>query len=73
MTRRICDDDARQRKISLTSRATPLIEEVHRFMITQQSQLESYFSKNEIDNFEKILNFFINDTYVFNDSKRKEE
>ena len=73
ITRRICDDDARQRKITLTSQASPLIEEVHRFMITQQSQLESYFSKNEIDNFEKILNFFINDTYVFNDSKRKDE
>ncbi|WP_290033064.1 MarR family winged helix-turn-helix transcriptional regulator [Ligilactobacillus cholophilus] len=69
--RQVSPTDSRQRVVLLTDKATPLISEVHKFMINQQKQMEKYFSESEIDNFEKMLRFFINDSYRY-ENKEKE-
>lgn len=73
VSRTICNTDARQRTISLTQQADPLIKKVQQFMTIQQKQLENHFSRDQIDNFEQILKFFINDTYVYTEKCGKDE
>lgn len=73
VTRTTDNVDARQRNISLTKQATPLIGEVHDFLLTQQKQLEKNFKNCEIETFEKILKFIINDSHTYDKEKREDE
>lgn len=60
VTKQVNTNDARHRNIELTEKAKPLIEEVNKFMKVQQQILEDNFTEDEINNFEKILYFLIN-------------
>lgn len=57
--RKSSNTDARQKSVFLTDKAINLADKINGYMNQQQKLLESNFSKDEIDNFEKILDFYI--------------
>lgn len=59
--RTVSPTDARQRVVTLTAQAKPLVSEIEHFMIQQQVSLEKHFSATEIQQFEQMLIFLINE------------
>ncbi|MFV0561395.1 MAG: MarR family winged helix-turn-helix transcriptional regulator [Enterococcus sp.] len=51
--------DARQRFVRLTPHAMTISKKVSEYMILQQQKLEEVFSEEEIDIFEKVLQYYI--------------
>ncbi|MBA1433821.1 MarR family winged helix-turn-helix transcriptional regulator [Bombilactobacillus bombi] len=52
--------DARQKAVFLTTKGEKLVGIVGQYMQRQEQQLQEKFSKSELENFEKILNYYIN-------------
>ena len=57
--RETCPDDERQKLVSLTKNAYPLLKEVEHFMQVNQADFEAHFTPTEILIFEKVMQYFI--------------
>lgn len=53
-------EDSRQKFIYLTSKSKELINSIKNYMKLEQDQLYDTFTKEEIQTFESILNYYIN-------------
>ncbi len=51
--------DTRQKSVYLTPEAAKLSQKITSYLDAQQTELTTHFSQNEIQNFEKILNYYI--------------